>query len=85
MPGIEESKSGDWDADLSSLEVVQRRHIRHVLKVVNDNKAQAAEILGIARPTLYRILAKDGVLGESEVQRSSYRDKFGDPRLTSKR
>jgi DNA-binding NtrC family response regulator len=91
MPGVEQSKSGDWDPDLSSLEVVQRRHIRHVLKVVNDNKAQAAEILGIARPTLYRILARDEVLGESEVQRkdaetsSSYRGKFGDPRLTSNR
>jgi len=59
MLGVEQSNLGDRDPDLSSLEEVQRRHIQHVLKVVKDNKAQAAEILGIARPTLYRILAKN--------------------------
>jgi DNA-binding NtrC family response regulator len=57
---------GDWDPDLSSLEEVQRRHVQHVLKVVKDNKAQAAQILGIARTTLYRIL-ENQALGENEV------------------
>ena len=68
MLGGEQSNLGDWDPDLSSLEEVQRRHIQHVLKVVKDNKAQAAEILGIARTTLYRLLAENEAPRENEVQ-----------------
>jgi hypothetical protein len=49
--------------ELCSLEEVQRRHVKGVLKAVNDNKAHAAEILGIGRTTLYRILEENEVLG----------------------
>jgi DNA-binding protein Fis len=35
------------------------RHIKRVLKHVNDNRSQAADILGIGRATLYRILAEE--------------------------
>jgi transcriptional regulator with PAS, ATPase and Fis domain len=60
------SSMGDWDPDLCSLEEIQRRHIQRVLLLVNDNKAQAAEILGIGRTTLYRFLAENGANRENE-------------------
>jgi len=66
MMRVEQSNIGDLDPDLRSLEEVQRRHVQRVLKVVKDNKAQAAEILGIGRTTLYRILAEDEALAENE-------------------
>jgi len=46
----------DAGTDLCSLEEVQRRHIVRVLKLVNNNKNEAANILGISRTTLYRFL-----------------------------
>lgn len=52
----EHSNVGDWDPDLCSLEELQRRYIQRVLKVVKDNRTHAAEILGIGRTTLYRML-----------------------------
>jgi DNA-binding NtrC family response regulator len=46
----------DAATDLCSLEEVQRRHILRVLKLVKNNKNEAASILGISRTTLYRYL-----------------------------
>jgi DNA-binding NtrC family response regulator len=42
--------------ELISLDELQRRHARRVLEHVNGNKVQAAQILGISRATLYRLL-----------------------------
>lgn len=42
--------------ELQPLEAIERRYIRHVLKSVNDNRTEAARILGIDRKTLYRRL-----------------------------
>lgn len=42
--------------DLQPLEAIEQRYIRHVLKSVNDNRTEAARILGIDRKTLYRRL-----------------------------
>jgi DNA-binding NtrC family response regulator len=46
----------DTDSELCSLKEVQRRHVQRVLRHVKDNKGLAAEILGIGRTTLYRML-----------------------------
>ena len=44
--------------ELLPLEEIQRRHILRVLKHVNGDKVRAAEILGVARGTVYAYLAK---------------------------
>lgn len=41
---------------LPTLEEVEERYIQKVMKTVGDNKSKAAEVLGIARKTLYRKL-----------------------------
>ena len=48
--------SSDSDSSMLSLEEVERKHARRVLEMVGGNKAQAAEILGISRSTLYNLL-----------------------------
>jgi DNA-binding NtrC family response regulator len=45
------------DAPLLSLAEVQRRHVVRVLQAVGDNRVRAAEILGVGRSTLYRLLS----------------------------
>jgi two-component system response regulator AtoC len=54
-----EPKNGDrleqLHADLPSLDELEKRYLLHVLKVTGDNKARAANILGINRKTLYRM------------------------------
>lgn len=46
--------------ELTTLEAVEMRYIRHVLDAVGGNKAEAARILGLDRKTLYRRLGRDG-------------------------
>lgn len=49
----------DNPAELVTLENVERRYIRHVLKATGGNKTLAARILGLDRKTLYRKLRHD--------------------------
>jgi two-component system response regulator HydG len=46
--------------ELLTLEELEQRYIRKVLRAVSDNKSQAAKILGLDRRTLYRRLEKNG-------------------------
>ncbi len=41
-----------------TLEEVQSHHLEYVLKLVDGNKARAAEILGVSRATIYVMLAR---------------------------
>lgn len=41
-----------------TLEEVQARHLEYVLKLVDGNKARAAEVLGVSRATIYDMLAR---------------------------
>ena len=47
---------GDDPTELVSMEEIERRYIDHVLQAVNQNRTQAARILGLDRKTLYRKL-----------------------------
>ena len=49
-----------------TLEEMERRYILEILKSVNDDKANAAEILGIDLSTLYRKLKRFEDLGEQQ-------------------
>ncbi len=46
-------------SDWPSLEVIRVRYIRQALEHVRGNKTRAAELLGIDRRTLNRILARE--------------------------
>ena len=47
---------GEDPTELVSLEEIEGRYIDHVLKAVNQNRTQAARVLGLDRKTLYRKL-----------------------------
>ena len=46
------------DENLAPMHEMQRRHVLRVLEHVGGNKAQAAEILGISRATVYQLLSQ---------------------------
>jgi DNA-binding NtrC family response regulator len=48
----------DSSAGIMTLQEVQSRHLDHVLKLVDGNKARAAEVLGVSRATIYGMLAR---------------------------
>lgn len=53
---MRDGTGGPTEADLMPLADLERQYTHHVLQRVGGNKLQAAQILGISRATLYRIL-----------------------------
>jgi DNA-binding NtrC family response regulator len=58
--GQQQKGKDDWP----TLHTLERRYARKVLEYTGGNRVRAAEILGVSRPTLYRILAKDPANGQ---------------------
>ncbi len=54
--------SGPGPFALRSLDEVTRQHIAHILAATGGNKKRAAEILGVDRRTLYRMLERYAIL-----------------------
>jgi len=50
---------------LPSLEQMEKRYLAHVLEALKGNRTRAAEVLGIDRRTLYRMMERFG-MGEEE-------------------
>ena len=48
-------------ASLSTLEELECEHVRRVLSATGGHKAKSAEVLGISRPRLNRLIAKYGL------------------------
>ena len=59
---------GDDPTELVPLEEIERRYIEHVLRAVDQNRTQAARILGLDRKTLYRKLKSNADPGETDEQ-----------------
>ena len=57
FPAELQRQEGNPPSSGLSLKVMQQEHAARVLKLVDGNKAKAAQILGISRSTLYNILA----------------------------
>jgi DNA-binding NtrC family response regulator len=51
------SQDAASNEEILSLEEVQRRHILKVIDLVGGNKTRAAEVLGIGRATIFKMLA----------------------------
>src|SRR6185295_11303702 len=52
--------------DLPSLDELERRYLLHVLEASRGNRTRAAEIMGIDRRTLYRMIERYGIAAEPE-------------------
>lgn len=48
--------AADTAAELITLKALEARYLQRVLSLVDGNKTRAAEILGVDRRTLYRML-----------------------------
>lgn len=56
----------DEPGKLFTLDEVEERYIRKILKENDKNKGEICEILGVSRPTLERKLEKYGITFERE-------------------
>lgn len=57
-PEVQPEVMGADGVELLSLDALSRRHARTVLEHFGGNKSKAAEVLGVTRSTLYRLLGE---------------------------
>jgi DNA-binding NtrC family response regulator len=55
------SPSGAQDIPVPSLDDLERVHVRHVLEITEGHKGRAADLLGVSRPRLNRLIEKYGL------------------------
>jgi len=58
---ISEGNEKDEDFEICTIDEIEKKHIRRVIKKTGKNKGEVCEILGISRPTLERKLEKYGI------------------------
>jgi len=58
---ISEGNEKDEDFEICTIDEIEKKHIRRVIKKTGKNKGEICEILGISRPTLERKLEKYGI------------------------
>ena len=49
------------DTPVPSLDDLERAHVRHVLEITDGHKGKAADLLGVSRPRLNRLIEKYGI------------------------
>jgi len=54
------AETAELPGNLESLEELERKHVIRVLQATRGNKTRAADILGVSRPRLRRILERQG-------------------------
>jgi DNA-binding protein Fis len=55
------SPSVSRDARVASLEDLERDHVTRVLEIAEGHKGRAADLLGVSRPRLNRLIEKYGL------------------------
>jgi ActR/RegA family two-component response regulator len=58
-PGVTDADGSDPASDWPTLDVLRLRYIHRAIEHTGNNKTRAAELLGIDRRTLNRILARE--------------------------
>ena len=60
-PGAERTDLSADETPLGTLDALERAHVQRVLAATQGQKTRAAQILGVSRPRLDRLLRKYGI------------------------